>query len=237
MIPNDGAKTLAVFIHGQPGSSGDFDEIRQRLSESIPTFSYDRPGWGKSGLEASNVKGNSRYLMDLVVGAGASSVILVGYSYGTAVALQAAIDFPHLINGLVLIAPVGSPRSISSLDRFLAWLGTCVKGGISIVNRLASSERMTVRSFFSFQFEQVNLESDLLELTGGLSSIDLPVSLIVGVDDYFNPMRGSIALYDSLVNGRLCLVRGAGHLVIHQAPERVSAEIHAIWQQAVDRSE
>lgn len=236
MISGRDAETLVVFIHGQPGSREDFDELALRLSESITTLSYDRPGWGKSDLEVSNILGNSRHLMNLVTEARASSVILVGYSYGTAIALQAAIEFPNLIRGLVLISPVGSSRSITALDKFLAWLGTCVRG-ISIINRLARTERLRIRSFFSFQFEQANLEGDLLHLAEGLSLIDVPVSLIAGVDDYFNPLGGSLALHDSLANSRLRLVRGAGHLVIYQAPDVVSAEIHTMWQHTVNRSE
>ncbi|TAN30915.1 MAG: alpha/beta hydrolase, partial [Actinomycetota bacterium] len=116
-----------VFIHGQPGSASDFNEIIHRLPPQLETVTYDRPGWGRNPNEVTDIDGNVKYLIEDVLGSRFAKVILVGYSYGSTVALKAAVDYPQRVGGLILLAPVGSMDSISLADRLLVIALRCLE--------------------------------------------------------------------------------------------------------------
>ncbi len=219
---------VVVFIHGQPGTAGDFDEVAERLPLTIKILAYDRPGWGESHRDATDVEGNVNYLAELLLSKGIEEVVLVGYSYGTTVALRAAVDYPERIAGLVLVSPVGSVESISVVDRLLAFAAGCLQH-VSIVHRLFGHNKHKIRLIESFYGEQVCLSDDLQQLSNQISSIALPVDLVVGMDDFFNPLRGTLQLFDLLPNARLTLLKGVGHLLLNQSPEMVAARVFRMW--------
>ena len=220
--------SVVVFIHGQPGTARDFDEVAERLPATIKILSYDRPGWGESHGGATDVIGNVNYLLKLLLSKGIERVVLVGYSYGTTVALRAAVDFPERIAGLVLVSPVGSVESISVVDRVLAFTAGCIQH-VPIIHRLIGQNKDRIRLIESFYSEQVCLSDDLQQLSTQISSIALPVDLVVGMDDFFNPLRGTMHLFDSLPNARLTLLKGVGHLLLNQTPEMVAGSVFGMW--------
>lgn len=222
------ADPVVVFIHGQPGTAGDFDEVAERLPTTIRIISYDRPGWGESHRGASDVDGNVNYLVELLLSRGIERAVLVGYSYGTTVALRVAVDYPERISGLVLVSPVGSVESISVVDRILAIAAGCIQHA-SVFHRLLGHNERRIRLIESFYSEQVCLSDDLQRLSNQISSIALPVDLVVGMDDFFNPLSGTMQLFDSLPNARLALLKGVGHLLLNQSPEMVAGRVFGMW--------
>ncbi len=224
---------IIVFIHGQPGGARDFTEVISRLLGELRVVAYDRPGWGSNKLKAMNVEGNVAYLQEKLVANGASRVILVGYSYGSAIALLAAIKTPKMIRGLILIAPVGGLNSISLLDRFLVFPARYLR----LLRHFVRLFKRSVRSkaIESFYVEQVRLKGDLLGLAEGISSITVPVELIVGMNDFLNPLNGTLQLFDSLPNANIKLLKGMGHLLLTQSPEIIAEQIFSMWSDQSDR--
>ncbi len=224
---------VVVLVHGQPGDSGDFNEILKRLPARVRCFSYDRPGWGRSAASATDVKGNSDYLVELLRSQGIVKAIVVGYSYGSTVALRATIDFPDLFSGLILVSPVGSVLSMSMVDRMLTlWASFLLS--FPVIRSLVLRNQSRARLIESFYQEQVSLAGDLRDLSDGISSIDLPVSLIVGADDLFNPLKGTLGLLDTLPKVEMKLLPGVGHLLPDQAPEVVAERIFSMWSDQVN---
>lgn len=225
-----------VLIHGQPGSVSDFRDLMSRLPREMRVIAYDRPGWGSNALPARDLNGNAEYTAELITNSNTHGAILVGYSYGTAVALRVAVDFPELVSSLVLISPVGTVSALSILDRLFGAPGKLWEQGSWSFP--SSSRRLSkLRSFASFQKEQVNMEGDLERLSKEISSIRLPVELIVGLDDFINSIGGTFLLYDKLSNARLSLLKNVGHLVLLQAPDKVSLVVTKQWREFFERAE
>lgn len=215
---NLAAQINVILIHGQPGCAEDFDDIQDRFPMSINSIAFDRPGWGRSDLQVASLDENARALIAFVDSLDAPELLLVGYSYGAAVTLRAACDFQGRFTGLVLIAPVGGLGSISTLDRLLSGAAKAFRKAAML--RLWSDRfQERFRSFLSFQFEQTILERDLTDLWRDIDRVEIPVELIVGEDDFLNPLGGTLALYDKLRHANLHLVKGAGHMLLDQAPE------------------
>ncbi len=232
--PGSPCKSAVVFIHGQPGEAGEFSKVLDRLPRDVCVVAYDRPGWGSNTMEAQDLNGNAAYLRESLAAHGVGKAILVGYSYGSAVALQSAIANPEMIDGLVLIAPVGGPYSISVLDKLLASPARFLRVFRPFKNWVSPTAART-RLIESFYTEQVRLKRDLADLSHGVSSIALRVELIVGMDDFFNPLNGTLRLLDSLPNANMTLLKGTGHLLLDQAPETIAERIFNLWSDRSDR--
>lgn len=217
-------KSIAVLIHGQPGSASDFIDIQGRFPSEIKTVAIDRPGWGNSDRDATSLKENARVLMETIDGAEYDRVVLVGYSYGAAVALRAACDFGRKISGMVLVAPVGGVGSLSLLDSFLCWIAKAFRK-VAMLVTLSDKFQSRFRTLLSFQLEQSLLKRDLVDLWNQVDKIDLPVRLLVGEDDFLNPLGGTLALCDRLSHCEMNLIKGAGHLLLDQAPEQIIASV------------
>ena len=66
-----------------------------------------------------------------------------------------------------------------------------------------------------------------LDLAGALRSVRVPVLVLVGEGDRVTPLRGARAMTDALPDGRLVVVRGAGHLAMLERPESFTDAVEA----------
>jgi len=115
-----------VMIHGASSNALDIDRaIGGPLTQRFRVVAIDRPGHGYSerGFDMDTPAAQARLLRAALRRIGVERAVLVGHSYGTAVAAALALEDPALAVGMVLIAPATHP-----------WPG----GGISWHNRLAA---------------------------------------------------------------------------------------------------
>jgi len=100
---------VVVFLAGGGCALTDFDSVQRSISKITKTFSYDKPGLGKSELINSartldNVANELKELLDKE-GIINSPMIFVGHSMGGDVARYFLHRYPNNIVGLVLIDP------------------------------------------------------------------------------------------------------------------------------------
>lgn len=99
-----------LMIHGASANAREFSwTLAPRLEQDFRVLMADRPGHGHSrrppgaealGVQAAQMAG----VLDQV--APEEPAVVVGHSFGGAVALRLALDRPELVKGLVLLAPV-----------------------------------------------------------------------------------------------------------------------------------
>ncbi|MEM8617253.1 MAG: alpha/beta hydrolase, partial [Pseudomonadota bacterium] len=107
----DGASGPPVLmIHGASANAREFTQtLAPRLSDRHRVFMVDRPGHGHT---ARPVAGHTLAVQaDLAAKAlealaPGERAVVVGHSFGGAVALRLALDHPENVKGLVLLAPV-----------------------------------------------------------------------------------------------------------------------------------
>ncbi|HWA00598.1 MAG TPA: alpha/beta hydrolase [Caulobacterales bacterium] len=102
-----------LLIHG---ASANLRELWRPLAEPLRddhrVIAFDRPGYGHSGRPrrgAESLALQAAMAADVLAATGDGPAIVVGHSLGAAVALRLALDSPHLVEGLVLIAPASHP--------------------------------------------------------------------------------------------------------------------------------
>jgi len=109
-----------LLIHGQPGEGSDWDPVIGILGTTHRLVVPDRPGYGASPGPASGPTGNADQLVDLLRRLGTGPAIVVGHSYGAAVAARLAERHPEAVAALVLVCPAASSGALGGADRALA---------------------------------------------------------------------------------------------------------------------
>ncbi len=108
-----GSANPVVLIHGFSGDLNNWLFNLDALQAKAPVVALELPGHGASSKEIET--GSLHELADAMAGVleelGVGNATLVGHSLGGAVAMQIAIDQPHLVRSLVLLAPAGLPGS------------------------------------------------------------------------------------------------------------------------------
>lgn len=107
----DGEPPL-LFLHGASGNLLDqLGAFGRALPETRRALFVDRPGHGHSerGPDASTPSGQADALAGLLDTLGIDRVVVVGHSFGGSVALGLALEHPHRVAGLVLLAPAAFP--------------------------------------------------------------------------------------------------------------------------------
>ena len=102
-----------LLIHG---ASSNLRELWGPLADEFSplhrVIAYDRPGMGHSTRPKRNgetLAVHARMAARVLETTGNGPAIVVGHSLGAAVSLRLALDHPHLVSGLVLIAPASHP--------------------------------------------------------------------------------------------------------------------------------
>jgi len=156
--------------------------------------------------------------------------------------------------GLALIAPAANEASLSPLDRWLArplagYLTGCAllagagaalssarlrarmaaRLGVDQRFLLASARTLRApRSWRAFAIEQRGLIAELPRLEGELHRIRAPTSIVIGSVDRIVPPSSARLLARQIPHARLLELPGASHLLPHQRPKPLAAEIAAL---------
>lgn len=99
-----------VLIHGASGSARDLTfALAPELAKRYRVFVPDRPGFGWSDplpADHDTIFDQAKLLQEATLQAGARAPIVLGHSYGGAVAIAWAVTLPDTLSGLV---PVSAP--------------------------------------------------------------------------------------------------------------------------------
>lgn len=99
-----------VLIHGASANAREFTtNLMPAMSDNFIVLAPDRPGHGYSAMPDSQdgrLAMHARQIAGLIAATEGGPVVVVGHSYGGAVALRLALDYPEAVRGLVLLAPV-----------------------------------------------------------------------------------------------------------------------------------
>lgn len=158
-----------VLIHGSSGSTRDMTfALAPALAERYRVISVDRPGLGWSARDAdgASLARQAQLLQGAVAQVGADRPIVVGQSYGGAVALTWALDYPDQTAALVTLSSPAFP-----------W-----EGGLSLFYKITSSalgQALIVPLITAWVPRS--------KITSELQSVFKPQTMPEGYGDYFGP--------------------------------------------------
>jgi pimeloyl-ACP methyl ester carboxylesterase len=117
-----------VLIHGV-GTSGELwqSDIAE-LSSDCRLIVYDRRGYGASSKSPSDWRAHSLDVAALIEALGAAPALVVGYSGGSIVALDLALERPELVAGVLLLDPAFNVKRCLTPGLVKARLGALLLG-------------------------------------------------------------------------------------------------------------
>jgi pimeloyl-ACP methyl ester carboxylesterase len=115
LIVGDSTKPLVVFVHGSPGSLSAFIDFMAdtALLAYAQLITVDRPGFGASnfGYAEPSLRKQALLLKPILEQRKNNRpIILVGHSLGGPLIARMAMDYPELIDGLIMVAPSIAPE-------------------------------------------------------------------------------------------------------------------------------
>jgi pimeloyl-ACP methyl ester carboxylesterase len=176
----DTTKPLVLFVHGSPGSLTAFIDFlgdSQLLKQSL-IISADRPGFGYSNFgnaEPSLQKQGEALKPILEKFSGNRPRILIGHSLGGPLIVRMAMDYPELVDGLVIVAGSIDPDLEPNETWFRAPLATPFLSWILPRSLRASNE------------EIYQLKPELEKMIPGWENVKCPVIVIQGKKDDLVP--------------------------------------------------
>ena len=240
--------SAVLLLHGQPGSARDWDRVLDGLGRGADVLAVDRPGWdGRS--PPTDLEGNAAAAIAALDAHGVARAVVVGHSFGGAVAAWLAVHHPERLGALILAAPSANRRAMYALDRVLASkvAGTAVVAGagaalsLSPLRRAVAARahlderylrevaRLLTRpsSWDAFVVEQRALLDGIPRLEPQLHRISTPTVIVAGAADRIVPTAAAELLAQQIPGAELVLLRRAGHLLPHRHADKLAEIITA----------
>ncbi|MES2667280.1 MAG: alpha/beta hydrolase [Pseudomonadota bacterium] len=241
-----GAGPDLVLIHGASGSMRDFTfDLVPELAKSYRVTVFDRPGLGYSDpLPDGDIRlaSQARILRLAATNLGVTNPIVVGQSYGGAVALAWALDAPPAALVLISAASLPWPGSLDpwyqlneySLARWIALPLAAAWVPEAFVRRTIDGifapdaappgyadymgiDQSLRRAMLDINIRQVNaLRDQIVAMEPRYATLTLPIEMVHGDADTIVPLAvHSAPLAARLPSARLTVIPGAGHMPHH----------------------
>lgn len=228
-----------LLIHGAGGSSLSWPAAIRRLS-GYHILALDLPGHGRSeGTALQTIEAYMLSVASFLENLKISKAILVGHSMGGAIALMMAVRRSRMVAGLGLIS---SGAYLGGESEILEQLSTPFgfRRALQIFQEKAFSAEASpavvksVMQAFSKTRHSVLLSdwraSAGFDLRSEADSIAVPAWVAVGAEDQIAPLAFSHYLVNQLSNASLQIVGGAGHMILHEAPDELALGMRAFLE-------
>lgn len=254
-----------VLIHGASVNLRDMKmALGDILAQDRRVIAIDRPGRGYSerGVDGWRLDHQARAINDIVRELGLVDPIIVGQSFGGAVALSYAINHADDMSGLILLAAVSHewPGDVVWYNKVSGWpvLGSLFRRGVLPIYAPLAAEASIEESFepdeappnyyeraglmllfragdFKHNAADIrHLKSEVIAMTPSYSSIDAPTYIITGEDDTtVSPQLHSMALAKEIPGARLQVLPETGHALHHSETQTILNAINALSAEIV----
>ncbi|PKO60144.1 MAG: alpha/beta hydrolase [Betaproteobacteria bacterium HGW-Betaproteobacteria-18] len=245
--PFDAAKPTAIFIHGVLNDHSVWIlQTRYLAHHGWNVLAVDLPGHCRSaGEPPASVEDAADFVLALMDAAGLKQAALIGHSFGSLIALEAAARAPERISQLVLVgiafpmrvSPALLEASSSDPMKALAMVnvfsratlapppsalgpGTWVYGASMALGRrvLASNKNVNV---FHTGFKACDSYANGLQ---AMAKVTCPVLFVLGKVDQMTPPKAAQELIKLASNAQVVYLPG-GHQQMNETPEEMLAAL------------
>lgn len=241
MVENRGAGRPLLLINGI-GATGDlFDPLRKHLTDR-ETIAFDAPGVGGSPAPVypPTMRGIARIVAGLIHELGHDSVDVLGLSWGGALAQELARRHPDRVRRLVLVATMpgwialpGRPAAMSILlsparyysPDYLRRVAPTLYGGAIAAHPELLDEHAKLREArppttvgYIWQLSALRRWTSL----PWLHRLRMRTLVMAGDDDPIIPAANARLMASRVVDARLHIVEGGGHLFLFTRAEEMA---------------
>jgi Predicted hydrolases or acyltransferases (alpha/beta hydrolase superfamily) len=236
--PNPTGNPVFILLHGLGSNSTSWGyQIPVLLGAKTRPIPVDLPGFGKSIYSERNwnIRIIAGKTAEFVRRISPTPCTVVGISMGGTIALQLCLDYPELVERLVLVSTFATLRP-KRLHECVYLISRFIKANLRGVN--AQAEMVARRIFPKPEQEvlrqtlkQQILQADpnayvsamralgLFDVTKRLHEISVPTLVISGKDDTTVPLENQSELTRKIHGARQVIIPGGGHAIIAEQPE------------------
>jgi len=240
-----------VLIHGFSSCLQNWDALTERLKANFRIIRFDVPGFGLTELNGTSapitVDNCVQFIKNFLDKIGVEKLSIAGSSLGGWIAWEFASAFSHNVNRLVLINSAGYFTSYSKPPFFYFANRPIVKKllnrGISrwpvkqILKNAFGDKRKLTNKLIDRYYKIVNREGNLAALikiaaqeinaeTEKIKTIEIPSLIIWGDRDKIISVREAYHFHKDLLNSKLIIYKGVGHLPMEEVPDQTANDIH-----------
>ena len=212
-----------LLVHGWGGSSDSLKKLALLLSSEYKAITLDLPGFGKSDNPDPDwgVEEYAKFLVEFIDRLNLKPVIFFGHSFGGALGIYIASNYPNYIKRLILCGASykRTAPSTTKISRLMNWLPPIVK-------------KTVYKVFFpqSDLYKVPHLEANFRkivtqDLTPVLKSIKAPTLILWGEEDRQTPVSHARELHDAINHSQLKIFPNIGHNLPLLHPKIVQEEI------------
>jgi pimeloyl-ACP methyl ester carboxylesterase len=247
-----------VLLHGNMVTAEDFDTsgVFDLVAKRHRVIAFDRPGFGYSDRphgSAWSAGTQADLLRDAFAIIGINRPVVLGHSWGAAVALALGLNHPDAVRGLVLLSGYYYPTLradvlFSSLTA-IPILGDVLRYSVSpfigramlplLLKGMFAPLPVPARFLKSFSRGmavrpgQIRAESQdgvtmipvALAMRHRYRELTMPIVIMAGTKDRVVKHSQAVRLHAELPHSHLRLVPGVGHMVHYAVPEEVAEAI------------
>lgn len=225
-----------IFLHGAGAGAVTWYPSIGVISKNFHVLAPDIVGYGESDKpNAPYIRPYfSKWLKDFLVVMKISKAHVVGLSQGGAIALQFTLDYPEMVDKLVLVDAAGLGAKVSFLPLFsMVWMNNFPS---AIANRFNSpyilhkiGNRDPNHSLYSVAVIKSTGGKNAFQQGRGaavskipdeqLQKIENETLIIWGKEDQLFPVEYGERASKLFPNAKFCIIEDAGHLPLMDQPE------------------
>lgn len=267
----EGSGPDLVLIHGASGNLRDFTfEFTARLTDRFRVIAFDRPGLGWTDRQvghhawsvlAESPKMQAQLLARAAQTLGVKNPLVLGHSYGGAVALAWGLVHPQTTAGLMILSGVSNPwdsrldwtynvfgkqPGAALLSPFVTAFATKTLQERAVTSVFAPEEvptgytqyigtELTLRrSTLRANARQItSLLPEIRKMCASYPELTMPVEIVHGTQDTIVPFEvHAEPLSRQLADMRLTALEDVAHMPHHSAPDRVVEAIDRLAHRA-----
>ena len=253
-IVERGSGPTLVLVHGLGAQLRNFYALVEHLAPKFHVICVDRPGCGYSTRPAhvsASLLGQADTIAKLLASLGLEKPIIVGHSYGGALALALALNHPERVGGLALVAPLTHAQDVvphafrdlvipsGRLRRLIAWTiaaPASIAAGAKIMDLVfrpdavpadfatSAGGLLALRpgQFFCASSDLIGVRDDLRTMVARYPSIRVPVGILFGRGDAILSYQDHGVAMQSKIDGLTVSLVEGGHMLPITAPEQTA---------------
>ncbi len=252
----DASKPTVIFIHGVLNDHSVWDAVLSPLATSmlggINAIAIDLPGHGHStGQAPATVEEAADTLLAMLDASGIARAALVGHSFGSLIALEAAARAPGRVTHVGLLG-TASPMRVSPV--LLEASVNDPMAAIDMVNNFSFSQKpppppdlmqhvfaqsqqkpneSTPAASTNIFHTGLNACNSYQNATSAITKVTAPLLFIVGDKDKMTPPKAAQVLVDAAMQAGKSVTQvnvDAGHAMMVESHSKIVQALHAFLQ-------